>query len=126
MKKAIILKTGEVISIYDRKFEVVDFGHIYVAIDATNNVFDAEELHIIEDTQAFVEENLPDYNTNNKVTLSDDIQCCLDCEAPDYKIAHVISQCGQHVEDWECAQIRIDRELLEEAARNFISQQAKA
>ena len=103
MKKAIILKTGEVISIYDRKFEVVDFGHIYVAIDATNNVFDAEELHIIEDTQAFIEENLPDY-----------------------KIAHVISQCGQHVEDWECAQIRIDRELLEEAARNFISQQAKA
>ena len=126
MKKAIILKTGEVISIYDRKFEVVDFGHIYVAIDATNNVFDAEELHIIEDTQAFIKENLPDYNTNNKVTLSDDIQCCLDCEAPDYKIAHVISQCGQHVEDWECAQIRIDRELLEEAARNFISQQAKA
>ena len=126
MKKAIILKTGEVITVYDRKFEVVDFGHIYVAIDATNNVFDAEELHIIEDTQAFIEENLPDYNTNNKVTLSDDIQCCLDCEAPDYKIAHVISQCGQHVEDWECAQIRIDRELLEEAARNFISQQAKA
>ena len=126
MKKAIILKTGEVISIYDRKFEVVDFGHIYVAIDATNNVFDAEELHIIEDTQAFIEENLPDYNTNNKVTLSDDIQCCLDCEAPYYKIAHVISQYGQHVEDWECAQIRIDRELLEEAARNFISQQAKA
>ena len=126
MKKAIILKTGEVISIYDRKFEVVDFGHIYVAIDAANNVFDEKELHIIEDTQAFIEENLPDYNTNTNVTLSDDIQCCLDCEAPDYKIENVISQCGQHVEDWESAQIRIDRELLEEAARNFVSQQAKA
>lgn len=126
MKKAIILKTGEVISIYDRKFEVVDFGHIYVAIDAANNVFDAEELHIIEDTLTFIEENLPDYNTNTKVTLSDDIQCCLDCEAPDYKIENVISQCGQHVEDWASAQIRIDRELLEEAARNFVSQQAKA
>lgn len=126
MKKAIILKTGEVISIYDRKFEVVDFGHIYVAIDAANNVFDAEELHIIEDTLTFIEENLPDYNTNTKVTLSDDIQCCLDCEAPDYKIANVISQCGKHVEDWKYARIRIDRELLEEAARNFISQNAKA
>jgi hypothetical protein len=126
MKKAIILKTGEVISLYDRKFEVVDFGHIYVAIDAANNVFDEKELHIIEDTQAFIEENLPDYNTNTNVTLSDDIQCCLDCEAPDYKIENVISQCGQHVEDWESAQIRIDRELLEEAARNFVSQQAKA
>lgn len=126
MKKAIILKTGEVISIYDRKFEVVDFGHIYVAIDAANNVFDAEELHIIEDTLTFIEENLPDYNTNTKVTLSDDIQCCLYCEAPDYKIANVISQCGKHVEDWKCARIRIDRELLEEAARNFISQNAKA
>lgn len=126
MKKAIILKTGEVISLYDRKFEVVDFGHIYVAIDAANNVFDEKELHIIEDTQAFIEENLPDYNTNTNVTLSDDIQCCLDCEAPDYKIENVISQCGQHVEDWESAQIRIDRELLEEAARNFISQNAKA
>ena len=126
MKKAIILKTGEVISLYDRKFEVVDFGHIYVAIDAANNVFDEKELHIIEDTQAFIEENLPDYNTNTNVTLSDDIQCCLDCEAPDYKIENVISQCGQHVEDWQSAQIRIDRELLEEAARNFVSQQAKA
>lgn len=126
MKKAIILKTGEVISLYDRKFEVVDFGHIYVAIDAANNVFDEKELHIIEDTQAFIEENLPDYNTNTNVTLSDDIQCCLDCEAPDYKIENVISQCGHHVEDWESAQIRIDRELLEEAARNFVSQQAKA
>lgn len=126
MKKAIILKTGEVISLYDRKFEVVDFGHIYVAIDAANNVFDEKELHIIEDTQAFIEENLPDYNTNTNVTLSDDIQCCLNCEAPDYKIENVISQCGQHVEYWESAQIRIDRELLEEAARNFISQNAKA
>lgn len=126
MKKAIILKTGEVITVYDRKFEVVDFGHIYVALDAVNNVFDAEELHIIEDTQAFIKENLPDYNTNEMVALSDDIQCCLDSEATDNKIANVISQCGRHVEDWQCAQIRIDRELLEEATRNFISQKAKA
>lgn len=122
MKKAIILKTGEVISLYDRKFEVVDFGHIYVAIDAPNNVFDAEELHIIEDKQTFIEENLPDYNTNDKVTLIDDIQCCIDGEGVSHKYDNVISNCGKHVEDWEVAQIRIERELLEEAALNFIRQ----
>lgn len=122
MKKAIILKTGEVITVYDRKFEVVDFGHIYVALDAVNNVFDAEELHIIEDTQAFIEENLPDYNTNEMVALSDDIQCCLDSEGTPHKFENVINNCGRHIEDWECAQIRIERELLEEAASNFIAQ----
>lgn len=121
MKKAIILKTGEVISIYDRQF-VIDFGRIYVAIDAANKVFEAEELHIIDDTQTFIEKNLPDYSTNDNVALSDDIQCCIDGEANREKIANVISQCGKHVEDWECEQIRITRELLEEAARNFISQ----
>lgn len=126
MKKAIILNTGEVISIYDRKFEVVDYGHIYVAIDAINNVFDETELHVIDDTQAFIEENLPDYNTNTNVTLSDDIRCCLDGEGAPHKFENVINNCGRHIEDWECAQIRIERELLEEAASNFISQKAKA
>lgn len=122
MKKAIILKTGEVISIYDRKFEVVDFGHIYIAIDAANNVFDAEELHIIEDKHTFIEEWLPDYNTNDKVKLIDDIQCCVDGESVPHKSDSVISNCGKHVEDWEAAQIRFERELLEEAAQNFIRQ----
>lgn len=126
MKKAIILKTGEVITVYDRKFEVVGFGHIYVALDAINNVFDETELHVIDDTQAFIEENLPDYNTNTNVTLSDDIQCCLDGEGAPHKFENVINNCGRHIEDWQCAQIRIDRELLEEATRNFISQKAKA
>lgn len=122
MKKAIILKTGEVISIYDRTFEAKDFGRIFVAIDADNNIFAEEELHVIEDTQTFIEDYLPDYSQNEQVTLSDDIECCVSGEGTELKLRNVITNCGKHVEDWEAAQIRIDRELLEEAAKNFTSQ----
>lgn len=121
--KAIIKSTGEVVTLVER-FDApkcVTRGRLFDCLEDTHRHLWENELHIIDDEWEFIEANLPGYYQDERVAQSDDIQCCLDAEADDEKLKRVRHLFGNTPEEWERAQIKIDRELLDEAVEHFMS-----
>lgn len=121
--KAIIKSTGEVVTLVKPcsapKSEAR--GKLFDILEDNHRHFFEDELHIIDDEWEFIEANLPGYYQDERVAQSDDIQCCLDAEADDEKLKRVRFLFGDTPEEWECSQIKIDRELLDEAVEHFMS-----
>lgn len=118
--KAIIKKTGKIVTIVSNSADQSETNaQTFHILEDTEVKYRACELDFITDLWDFLSEWLPDYSYNEDVALSDDIQCCLDAEADADKLQRVINSCGPRPEDWEREQIRIDRELLEEACNNY-------
>lgn len=124
IQKAIIKATGKIVSLVTPcdQLKSEQQGRLFdILEDRQRHVFESE-LHIIDDLWAFIEKYLPSYYHDARVAYSDDIQCCLDAEADDEKLTRVKRMFGNTPEEWECAQIRIDRELLEEAVEVFTAE----
>lgn len=124
IKKAIVKATGEVVSLspYRMKFEG-EYIVRHQMLEDPNRIFTEEEIDALDEFEGslwtFIEEYLPCYYQDDRVALSDDIECALTSEADDEKLGRVKCQFGENVSDWLCEQIRIDIELFEEAARNY-------
>lgn len=124
IKKAIVKATGEVVSLspYHMKFEGEDIVRQQMLEDP-NRIFTEEEIDALDEWEGslweFMGEYLPGYYQDDRVALSDDIECALTSEANKEKLSRVKCQCGENVSDWLREQIRIDTELFEEAARNY-------
>lgn len=124
IKKAIVKATGEVVSLssFSIKFAGEDIVR-HKMLEDPNRIFTEEEIDALDEWDGslweFMGEYLPGYYQDDRVALSDDIECALTSEADDEKLCRVKCQCGENVFDWLCEQIRIDIELFEEAARNY-------
>lgn len=121
--KAIVKKTGKIVTTYSTTALCdSDTQTEFRILEDANTKYRACELDFIEDLWVFIAEWLPDYTHNANVALSDDIQCCLEAEADADKLQDVINACGDTPEEWEREQLRIDRDLLEEACDNYFRQ----
>lgn len=116
MTKAIIIKTGEVVTL--RNFQP-DKTIFTFAILEDNRVLKVTDIYILRDKWEFLTTFMNDYYHDQRVADSDDIECCLKGEADAEKLQRVKDSFGNTPERWEVAQIEIERELLEEAAYNF-------
>ena len=115
--KAIVIATGEIVTLHYSKERD---GDVYYAIlEDANRLFIPDELKIIDDKWSFIFKWLPNYNFNEKVSQSDDLQCCIDGEADAEKLERVKKSFGNTPEKWMCAQLEIDAFLLDEAVDNF-------
>ena len=94
----------------------------YTILEDTKRRFIPDEIRIINNTWKFIEQWHPDYYHCDEVAFSDDIQCCLDGEADEEKIERVKEMFGDTPEQWECAQLEIDAQLLESSVENFYKQ----
>lgn len=116
-EKAIVRATGEVVTLRnhtERYTEILEDNH---------RVFHVEDLYIIEDFWAFLEQYLNNYSQDDDVALHDDIECALTGEADDEKLERVCVRCNsKKPEDWLRVQLSLERELMKEAARNFNEQ----
>ena len=122
--KAIVKATGEVVSLspYRTKFEGEDILR-HQMLEDPNRIFSEDEIDTIDEWKGslweFMGEYLPGYYQDDRVALSDDIECALTSEADKEKLSRVKYQCGDTASDWLREQIRIDTELFEEAAHNY-------
>lgn len=122
-KRALVKATGEVVTIDTAlKVEASNRGYLYRTADMTASYWE-DELTMFDDCDywEFIERWHPDYYHSQEVADSDDLQCCLDAEADDEKLKRVRYLFGDTPEEWERAQLKIDRELLEEAVEHFMS-----
>ena len=121
--KAIILSTGEIVTPVKtcNTLKTEARGVLFDILEDRHRHFFEDELHVIEDLWGFIEKHLPGYYHDERVAQSDDLQCCLDAEADDEKLKRVCYLFGDTPEEWERAQLKIDRELLEEAVEHFMS-----
>lgn len=122
--KAIVKKTGAIVTTFGAANPNIKNGHQadFHILEDTEVSYNERELDFINDIWAFIEKYLDNYYQDERVALSDDIQCCLDAEADAWKLERVIAQCGRAPEEWEREQLRIDLELLNEAADNYYRQ----
>lgn len=121
--KAIIIATGEIVTPVKRCEQQKSEAHglLLEILEDRSRYYLEDELHIIDDLWAFIEKYLPGYYQDDRVAYSDDLQCCLDAEADEDKLMRVRQLFGDTPEEWERAQLKIDRELLEEAVEHFVS-----
>lgn len=121
--KAIIIATGEIVTLVKpcEQLKSEARGLLFDILEDRHRHFFEDELHVIDDIWVFIERHLPGYYQDERVAQSDDIQCCLDAEADEDKLMRVRYLFGNMPEEWECAQIKIDRELLDEAVEHFMS-----
>lgn len=115
--KAIVRASGEIVTLRNKKKEFNDT--YYTILEDTKRRFIPDEIRIINNTWEFIEQWHPDYYHCDEVAFSDDIQCCLDGEADEEKIVRVKEMFGDTPEQWECAQLEIDAQLLESSVENF-------
>lgn len=114
--KAIVLATGEIVTINSAKEN--DGDTVYTILEDVNRKFIADELRLIDDKWTFITKWHPDYNCD-EVAYSDDIDCCLAGEADEEKLERVKALFGETPERWQTAQIEIDAELLDESVDNY-------
>ena len=119
MTKAIILKTGEVVTLRPTVNKDEDRQY-YEILEDNHRVLMKQDIYIVEELWSFIEQHLPDYYHDERVADSDDIECCLASEANDEKLERVKRDFGVTPEQWIIEQTRIDDELFREAAANFI------
>lgn len=120
IKKAIVKYTGEIVTLSFLDREAKPERAYYILEDVTRTIAESD-LFIIEDFWEFLTEHMTDYYRDQRVADSDDIECCLFGEADEDKLQRVRDSYGDTPEQWLCAQIAIDREMLEEAVHNFMS-----
>lgn len=124
IKKAIVKATGEVVSLspYRMNYESEDIVY-HQMLEDPNRIFTDDEIDTLKEWEGslwvFLGKYLPGYYQDDRVALSDDIECAMTSEADKNKLSHVKSMCGESVSDWLREQIRIDIELFEEAAHNY-------
>ena len=118
-RKAIVRATGEVVTLHLE--EDVNGEIHYSILEDTERNFIPDEIRIIEDTWSFIQRWHPDYSHCDEVAYSDDLECCLEGEADKEKLERVKEMFGDTPEQWECAQIEIDEELLSVAGKNFLN-----
>lgn len=118
-RKAIVRATGEVVTLHLE--EDVNGEIHYSILEDTERNFIPDEIRIIEDTWSFIQRWHPDYSHCDEVAYSDDLECCLEGEADKEKLERVKEMFGDTPEQWECAQIEIDAELLSAAVKNFLN-----
>lgn len=123
MTKAIILKTGEVVTLRPTVNKDEDRQY-YEILEDNHRVLMKQDIYIVEELWSFIEQHLPDYYHDERVADSDDIECCLASEANDEKLERVKRDFGVTPEQWIIEQTRIDDELFREAAANFIDKMA--
>lgn len=123
MTKAIILKTGEVVTLRPTVNKDEDKQY-YEILEDNHRVLMKQDIYIVEELWSFIEQYLPDYYHDERVADSDDIECCLASEANDEKLERVKRDFGVTPEQWIIEQTRIDDELFREAAANFIDKMA--
>ncbi len=116
-EKAIVIATGEIVTLHLKTEK--DGDTTYSILEDVNREFIPDELRIIDDNWTFIEKWHPDYYHCDEVADSDDIQCCLDGEADEEKLERVKESFGNTPEQWKCAQIEIDADLLNRAVDNF-------
>ena len=116
-EKAIVIATGEIVTLHFKNEK--DGETTYSILEDVNREFIPDELRIIDDNWTFIEKWHPNYYHCDYVADSDDIQCCLDGEADEEKLERVKESFGNTPEQWKCAQIEIDADLLERAVDNF-------
>lgn len=114
--KAIVLATGEIVTINNQKDKNDDI--VYTILEDVHREFIADELRIIENKWDFIMKWHPDYNCD-EVAFSDDIECCLSGEAEEDRLETVKAMFGKTPEQWEIAQIEIDAGLLDESVDNY-------
>ena len=81
--KAIVLATGEIVTINNQKDKNDDI--VYTILEDVHREFIADELRIIENKWDFIAKWHPDYNCD-EVAFSDDIECCLSGEAEEDRL----------------------------------------
>ena len=118
-RKAIVRTTGEVVTLHLE--EDVNGEIHYSILEDTERNFIPDEIRIIEDTWSFIQRWHPDYSHCDEVAYSDDLECCLEGKADKEKLERVKEMFGDTPEQWECAQIEIDAELLSVAVKNFLN-----
>ena len=118
-RKAIVRATGEVVTLHLE--EDVNGEIHYSILEDTERNFIPDEIRIIEDTWSFIQRWHPDYSHCDEVAYSDDLECCLEGKADKEKLERVKEMFGDTPEQWECAQIEIDAELLSVAVKNFLN-----
>ena len=118
-RKAIVRATGEVVTLHLE--EDVNGEIHYSILEDTERNFIPDEIRIIEDTWSFIQRWHPDYSHCDEVAYSDASECCLEGEADKEKLERVKEMFGDTPEQWECAQIEIDAELLSVAVKNFLN-----
>ena len=118
-RKAIVRATGEVVTLHLE--EDVNGEIHYSILEDTERNFIPDEIRIIEDTWSFIQRWHPAYSPCDEVAYSDDLECCLEGEADKEKLERVKEMFGDTPEQWECAQIEIDAELLSVAVKNFLN-----
>ena len=118
-RKAIVRATGEVVTLHLE--EDVNGEIHYSILEDTERNFIPDVIRIIEDTWSFIQRWHPDYSHCDEVAYSDDLECCLEGKADKEKLERVKEMFGDTPEQWECAQIEIDAELLSVAVKNFLN-----
>lgn len=125
MTKAIILQTGEVVTLRPTVNKDSD-RQFFEVIESNHRVVKKEDIYIVENFWEFLEQYMTDYYHDQRVADSDDIECCLASEASDEKLEYVLKNFGRTPEQWLIEQIKLDDDMFREAVHNFMSQKKQS
>lgn len=115
----IVKSSGEVIALLPWRCEDEN-GKVFYERIGDRTEYPEDAIDRLDDYEGslwvFIPEYLPGYDSDVRVSLSDDIECAMTGEADDEKLQRVIENFGKSPCDWLLAQVTTDTELFEEAA----------
>ena len=118
MITAIVRATAEVVTLKRVIAERNGLREWCIYEDDSRVVWD-DQLLLVEDLWGeFLPRYMNCYINDARVTLSDDIQCCIDGDADDAKLQRVIERYSTSIERWQTAVDDLNTIFLREAATN--------
>ncbi len=119
--KALIIETGEVISISHR-IESTRYGVRYV-IEGTSKSVAESEIKIFDDSGItdFIEKWHPDYYHSDLIAWIDDLHCALGNECDDEKLARIEESWGTDPKRWLKELITLETAAYRRALERYYS-----
>lgn len=118
MKKAQIIRTGEIVSI-DTSIESKNgtLWHVY----GTQNYILEDELRFLnlDSIWDFITVWHPDYDHSDEIAWIDDLDCALDNECDDEKLSRIVQWWGSTPEEWIQHKSELEKLVFGEALDNY-------
>ena len=119
MKKALIINTGEVISIVE-VIKTTNDGTIFRDV-ATGKTYYDREIQIFDDSGVtdFIEKWHPDYYHSDMIAWIDDLHCALANECDDEKLSRIKATWGSTPSSWLSELINLESAAYSRALARF-------
>ncbi len=120
MVKAQIKSTGEVVSI-DTSIESKN-GTLWHVCDTQTYIFESElRFFSLDDIHDFIETWHPDYSHSDEIAWIDDLDCALNNECDDEKLARIKHDWGNAPAEWYQHKMELEVQVFSEALKSYYS-----